>query len=101
MLGEARVVIALEMRHLAAEPARARKLLGFVIELELGDDQPFVVAVKLVHLPLEAAMWDDVPRLLDEGRRAHLEQLARFVDRDRVLVFETRRDVATRLDVER
>ena len=76
---EAHVVVARELRHLDAEPRRARELLVLARELELGHDEPRVVAVELVDLPLEPAVLDEMPRLVDERPVGERQQLARVV----------------------
>jgi len=59
-VGVARVV-----RDLDAEPIGPREFLPLIVKLDLGDDQPAILAVELVHLEGETAHLGLVPGLLD------------------------------------
>ena len=62
------------------------------VELELGHDEPGVVAVKLVDLPLEPAVLTKCRVLSMSGPSASAEQLARLVEQES----DTRTPGATR-----
>ena len=68
------------------------KRLVLARELELGHDEPRVVAVKLVDLPLEPAVHHEVPRLVDERAVGERQELARLVEQES----DTRIPAATR-----
>src|SRR6187549_3205178 len=56
--------------------------------------------MELVDLPRERALLDVMARLLDERPLGEREQLARLLERERILVLLARRDESARLDVE-
>src|SRR6187455_3752113 len=56
--------------------------------------------MELVDLPRERALLDVMARLLDERPLGEREQLARLLERKRILVLLARRDESARFDVE-
>src|SRR5688572_33199196 len=100
MSHEADVVVAAQLGDLGADPRRPGKSLVLAFELELRDDETFVLAVEFVDLPRHAAVLDEVARLLDERPLGEREQLASLVERNAILVLLARCDETARFDVE-
>src|SRR3970040_2403372 len=98
---EVHIVVAALLRHFLAEPRRAGETLLHVGKLDFGDDEPLVLAVKLVDFPLDSRVRHPMAGLLDDrllGRR--FEQRARIVQWNRIFVFVAYRLEAAALDVE-
>ncbi len=70
--------------------ARAFEIGVRTRQLDFGEQEPGMGPVKHVDLPLHLADADDVAPLLDDIAGPQLEQVARVVQRERILEFRSR-----------
>ena len=93
VVGEEGVVVAAVTGDFGTEPGGAVEGLVRGAEFDLGDDEPGVGPVKLVHFPSmdSVSVVDEMPGLVDDDRLGEGKEFLRLAGRDLLLPFETRK----------